>query len=160
MSEVSCDGCMEAITCSRAKRGMSDSATTCACSMRSRRSRGPFAFAAASKASSATRFARSPMAWKFSWKPALSRSMAKARIFSGSIVIIPLVEESSEYGVSIAAVRDPKAPSVTSLSAPVRNHGSVVPPSRRICSSCSIGAEKGSHSVMRTVSLPSFLIAR
>ncbi len=36
MSDVACVGCIEAMTPSSAKIGMSDSATTCACSIRQR----------------------------------------------------------------------------------------------------------------------------
>ena len=69
---------------------------------------------------------------KLSWKPALSRSMAICFSLAGSMVMMPLVDGSSEYGAAIAAVREPSAPSVTIFSAPVFNIGSVVPPSLRM----------------------------
>ncbi len=42
------------------------------------------------------------------------------------------MDGSSEYGASKAAVRDPSAPSVKPLSAPVLSQGSLVPPCARI----------------------------
>ena len=53
-------------------RGMSCGAICCACSMRKRRSRGPFSFATRSKMSSCVRMARSPIACTVMLSSALS----------------------------------------------------------------------------------------
>ena len=66
MSFVSCEGCMEAIICNSPKRTMSSGATTCACSMRSLRSREGFTRCTDSRVSRARRLALSPIAWNAS----------------------------------------------------------------------------------------------
>ena len=72
MSEVACVACMEAMTLSLAKRGISAASRICACSFRIRRSRAPgTSFCTRSKVSIVIRLARSPIAWMHVWNPAL-----------------------------------------------------------------------------------------
>ena len=115
---------------------------------------------AVSKESSATRLAASPMACNVIWKPAASRSTTIFTSSSGLMSSRPRLAGSSAKGSSMAAEREPPLPSVTPLSAPVLSQGSVVPPSRRMASSFSSEAAKGSHSVTRSVSFPSSFSAR
>ena len=72
--------CTEAATPSSAKRGTSSGASSCACSIRWRRPSGCQTSRVASKASSASRFARSPIAWTATGKPA----RAAARMYSSN----------------------------------------------------------------------------
>ena len=76
---------------------------------------------------------------------------------SGSNRKMPLVEGSSAYGASNAAVREPSEPSRMALSVPVFSQGSSVPPCWRISFKRARGSLNGNHSVMRAVNLPSFL---
>ena len=79
-SSIAWYGCIEAMTPSRANRGMSDGRRCCACSMRKRRSRGPFAFATRSKRSRISELARSPIAWITTWSPARSAPATRSSI--------------------------------------------------------------------------------
>ena len=67
-----CKGCIEAMTPSCLKRGMSSGWITSICSMGCRLSRVPFRRCASSKASSVRRTPASPIACTAIWKPNLS----------------------------------------------------------------------------------------
>ena len=69
-SEVAWLNWTDAATPSSAKRGTSSGASSCACSIRGRRPSGRQSSRVASNASSASRLARSPIAWTASGNPA------------------------------------------------------------------------------------------
>jgi hypothetical protein len=96
MSDVSCDGCMEAITCNRANLAKSEAATTCACSMRSatvtRTIRLRRSFKSVQRNTVGPVSNRVEIQLKASFV-ALDRQL---RNLSGSIVMMPLVFSSSE----------------------------------------------------------------
>ncbi len=69
MSSMQWLGWIDAITPSDANRALSWGSTTCACSMRGRRSRRPRSFSSFAMISRTIAFARSPIACTTSWKP-------------------------------------------------------------------------------------------
>lgn len=73
---------------------------TSTCSMEWRESRLPFACCASSKASSASRIAPSPIAWKRMLKPSLSASATHFLIVSGGKHVSPRVSGWSAYDCS------------------------------------------------------------
>ncbi len=121
MSDVACVACIEGITRNAANRGMSSSATICACSTRNRLSFSFGATPAAAKAfvyaSSTRRFARSPMACAAIWNPAASARPVNDSSASCGTMTSPVFPGSSVYGSISAAPRDPSAPSTTTFTA-------------------------------------------
>ena len=113
-------GWMLAVAPSRRKRGTSAGWTTCRCARWGRLSRGPFGRRAASTASSASRTARSPSAWKCTWKPCrvqLGDVLAQA---AGSTKEMPALSDgaaaASSTGSSMAAVKFSAMPSCMILT--------------------------------------------
>src|SRR6185437_12063704 len=84
--------CIEAMTPSWAKRGMSPGARCWACSMRQRSER---AAGSAAKIrwnrSSVSWLARSPMAWTETWKPSLAAISAIWRMVSMGVTFLPVM---------------------------------------------------------------------
>ncbi len=128
MSEVAWVGWIEAITPSRAKRGMSSGATTWACSIRGRSPPGgasgsrPAAFA---KASSATRLPRSPIAWIQSCQPCrrASRASSSSRVRRG--------DEKSPVSRIVGIVREQRGAPASESAVGVgldRAHGQEIAP--------------------------------
>jgi hypothetical protein len=94
------EGWIDAVTPSAAKRGMSSGCRHCACSMR-----GRIACGTAANASSASRLARSPIAWTATGTPA--RVAARTISSSSWRVVI-----STPLPSSRRAVCDPSVPSM------------------------------------------------
>ena len=130
-SSIAWYGCMLAMTPSSAKRGMSGGARCCACSMRKRRSRGPFSFSTRSKMSSCVRIARSPMACTITCRPALSaRRGPRVEIAPAAFTSRPRSFGASVNGRQHAAVCEPSEPSTKPFSPPIRSHSSPRPSGR------------------------------
>ena len=113
-------GCALAATPSPRKRAMSSGWMTWMWAMWGRVSDGPFATRAASTASSASRTARSPMAWKCGWSPSASSCGTQVRRPSGSIMERPRLSvgrpSPPRYGSIIAPVKFSRTPSIISFT--------------------------------------------
>ncbi len=160
-------GWMLATAPSRAKRVRSSGWTTWRWARWCRAPRHPLAARAASTASSASRTARSPSAWKCTWKPSASSSVTCPRSATGSTKLRPELAvaqpQPSRYGLVIAAVKFSAMPSCMIFTEPARNRP--WPNSSRRCTSsgiCSAPRSRCHQSapVTRAVSVPERAAAR
>ena len=107
-SDGAWENCTEQATPSSAKRGRSAGSTHCACSIRGRSPRGAHSSFVAANASSASRFARVPIACTATGQPA--RAACRTISASSSPLVIRTPEPSS-----IHAVCDPSVPSMNTF---------------------------------------------
>ena len=107
---------------SSANRARSAGSTTCRWATWCRPPSGPFALRAAATASRHSRTARSPSAWKCTWKPSRSSSVTCPASATGSTKLRPRLPVSapqpSRYGPSSPAVKFSTTPSCITLTVP------------------------------------------